>query len=252
MTFIINLPSVERRIAILLTDLAEAKAILEVNSCDTSEDRKITFLIEWCSSLIEEILNRDLGKKTRTEFYNGTGTQKLLLKHRPVYNPSEIQVWLQEGANFGSSPNTFDSGTLLTYGTDYCLWVDDSDGTLTSGVQINNTSRSGILFRLNNIWPKPFIRQGGYLSPYVSTDTGSVKVTYLAGYTVDNLPPVFRMAMNLLLARLKYLLPLGVLLTSESYEERAISVLHDRRWWLMSEVAPMILSYKNWSWGGNL
>lgn len=221
----------------LFSDLNEAKAILEIDPCNKAEDKKLTFILEWVSSLIEEILNRpNMSKKERTEYYQGTGSQKLLLRSRPVFTTPDIQLWLHEGGHYGSTSDAFGTGTLLTYGSDYFLKIDQEDGT----------SRSGILFRLNNFWPKPSIRQGGYLSPFVWEDTGSIKVTYTAGYTVDSLPTVFRMACNLLIARMRYILPLGLELSSEHYEERSIAILGNQRRYLTSLVASMLLPYRNW------
>ena len=224
----------------ILTDIKELKGILEIDPLDTSEDKKLMFLIEMASQWIEEWLDRPgLFLKARTEYYNGTNTQKLLLRSRPVFTTPTIQVFLDESGYFGSVSGSFDSSlTALTYGEDFALKVDQEDGS----------SRSGILIRINNLWPRPSVRQAGLLAPFIGEGFGSIKVTYTAGYYVDNLPPVFRLACNILVAQLRYMFPLGFLLASESFEERSISIHIPQKLYFLSMITPMLLPYKNWFW----
>lgn len=165
-----------------------------------------------------------------------------------MWDAPNIQVFVEQGGHFGATSGAFQSGTQLTYGSDFCLMIDEYGETLSGGIELDARSRSGILLRINSNWPKPMSRQWGYLSPFLSSDTGSIKVTYTAGYTVDTLPPVFRLAMNLLIQRLKYIMPLGLELSSEHYEERSIANMNNQRRYLTSLIAPMILPYRNWKW----
>ena len=149
------------------------------------------------------------------------------------------QVFVDEGGYYGAASGAFNAGTTaLTYGTDFTVQWDQEDGT----------SRSGIVVRIGDVWPKPSVRQRGYLSPYVWDDTGSVKVVYTAGHTVDTIPAQLRMAAKLLVARLRYLFPLGMELGSESYEERSIGLVAERDNYILSVVKPMIHSHRNWKW----
>lgn len=217
-----------------------------MDPCNNTQDKLLTFMIEWCSALIEEILNRpDLSKKTRTQYYLGNGTQKLLLRNRPVWNPQDMEVYVEQGGHFGATSGSFSPGTRLVYGNDYALVLDEY-GETVSGVEVDARSRCGILLRVNGNWPKTLARQGGLLSPFLAADTGSIKITYTAGYTVDTLPMVFRLAMNLLIQRLRYIMPLGLELSSEHYEERSIANMNNQRRYLTSLIAPMILPYRNW------
>ena len=225
----------------LLTDLRELKTYLDIDAGDTSEDKKLLFLVEHVSSWIEEVIDRPgLSFKSRTEYYNGSGTQKMLLRSRPVYTSPTITCLVDEAGYFGSASGSFASTTALVYGTDFCLQIDQEDGT----------SRSGILARINDTWPKPQVRQYGWLSPFIWSSQGNVKVTYTAGYTVDNLPSVFRLAINLLIARLRYILPIGYEMNSESYEERSISLALSEKDKLLGLIRPMLLPYRNWTFGG--
>lgn len=226
--------------SLLYTDLTELKAILEIPKDDKSEDLKLNFLMEQASQWIEEILGRpNLIKKARTEYYDGTATQKLLLRSRPVYTSPTIQVFEDNAGYFGSVSGSFDTtNTALTYGTDFALKIDQDDGT----------SRSAILVRIGRSWPRPRVRETGLLAPFAGNGFGNIKVIYTAGYTVDTLPPVFRTAANLLIARLRYVLPLGVELQSEGYEERNVAVVTSEKEKLLALVKPMLFSYRNWAW----
>jgi hypothetical protein len=227
-------------LTILLSDINELKAILEIAPDNTTEDKKLWFFVEYASDLIEELLDRrGMSFAARTQYYDGSGTPLLRLRSRPVHVSPEIQVYVDEQGGYGQVSGSFDSSTTaLTYGTDFYLKLSPDDAT---------RSRSGLLVRHNNFWNKRSARQRGLLAPFVAPGFGSIKVVYSGGYTVEDLPPAFRAATNLLVARLRYLFPLGMPIGSESYEERHISLLDQRKDYLMSLVRPMILSYRNWS-----
>ncbi|MDE2098081.1 MAG: hypothetical protein KGL39_12580 [Patescibacteria group bacterium] len=232
----------------IFTDLREIKSVLEIDPNDTSEDKRLLFFIEHASNIIEEFCARDFSFKTRTQYYNGTGTQKLVLRSRPVY-PSPpppytaITVTVDENGFFGAASGAFTSAdgtsTTLTYGSNYTLQIDQDDGS----------SRSGILYRLNAYWDRPQVRQAGLLSPFIGPDTGSIQVIYTAGYSNDTVPAMIREACNLIVARLRYVWPLGVELNSESYEERSMSVVTSEKNTLITLAKPLLLNFRNWHWG---
>lgn len=224
----------------LYTDLRELKTALDINPNHTAEDKKLNFFLEQASEWIGEYLGRPgFDYQSRTEYYNGTGTQQLLLRSRPVYTTPTIQVYYDSSGFYGSTSGSFNSNNAFTYGVDFCLKIDQADGT----------SRSGILVRINNLWPKPSARQVGLLSPFISTGFGTIKVVYTAGYTVDTLPASFRLACNLLISKMRYVFPLGVELSAESYEDRsiAVSALGQQKNYLMSLLKPFLNNYRNWS-----
>lgn len=227
----------------LWTDVRELKSVLEIHPLDTREDRNLNFFNEWASAWLEQVVGREMTLRARTQFYGGQGTQKILLRNRPVFpnigQADVIQVFLDESGNFGSTSGSFDSGTTaLTYGEDFALEIDQDDGT----------SRSAILWRLGDLWPRPAVRQRGLLTPFLGPSIGNVKVIYTAGYTTDTLPAQLRLACNLLVARLRYIFPLGMELGSEGYEERSIGLIAERDDYILSMVKPMVLSYRNWTW----
>ncbi len=177
-------------------------------------------------------------KRERTEYYNGTGTQKINLRSRPVFPTPQPTVIIDEQGFFGTASGSFLPTSALVYGTDFTIWYDQEDGS----------SRSGILLRINNVWPRRAVRQVGLLSPFVGESFGSVKVVYTAGWTVDTLPAQLRMSMNFLIAKMRFLFPLGLDLQSDSYEERSISWANQNKTYLLSLVAPFWYPFRNWKW----
>ena len=225
----------------LLSDINELKAVLEIDPRNNSENKLLGFYLEQASNWIQDWLGRQLEKKERTEFYNGTGTQRLLLNSRPVFYSSAepITVYVDQAGYFGSVSGSYTSEDQWVYGTDFCLNVDQADGS----------SKSGILVGIRNFWPRPSLRTYGLLTPYIGEDTGSVKVTYTGGYTPDTLPSQIRMACNTLVARMRMMFPLGLEQSADNYEGRSVSWDASKKQYLMGLVMPMLGSFRNWSWG---
>lgn len=232
----------------IYTDIREVKRILEIEPDNHNEDTRLWFFIEQATKLIEEFVDRPgLTYAARTEYYDGTGTQKLLLTSRPVFLSPAIRVFVDQGGFWGSVSGSFQpastnngvttQNTELIYGTDFALKTKD-------GV----SSRNGILVRLQAYWPKPFVRAPGLLAPFRGEGFGNIKVVYTAGYTVETLPAQFRLAANTLVAKLRYLFPLGMELGSESYEGRSIGMITQQRDYLLSLIKPMLFGFRNWHW----
>ena len=227
----------------LLNDLNELKTLMDIPLAHTAEDAKLLFLLRMASDWIAELLDRpDLSIKTRTEYYDGTGTKNLLLRCRPVHTSPEPQAFEDLGGYWATASGAFAASTTqLTWGTDFTLRLDPGE---------NGVSRSGILVRIGGVWDRPQARQQGLLSPFITEGNGNVKVVYLAGYTFDSLPSTFRLALAFLVTRLRYVFPLGVELNSDSYEERSISVVISEKTKLLALVKPLLWSHRNWSFGG--
>lgn len=222
-----------------LGSLQELKQLIGVDYNNTSQDTKLYFLLSYATSWIEEFLNRKgLFVSERTEFYNGTNSTRLLLRGRPVYSsPTPPTVWVDRNGYWGASSGSFNSNTQLTYGEDYALQLDQPDGT----------SRSAVLVKRKGVWEKNLAMETGWLSPFVVSSNGSIKVQYVAGYTTENMPASLRSAVNFLVMRFNYITPLGMELSSESFEERSISILGERKDYLMALVKPILGNYRNWN-----
>lgn len=229
----------------IFTDLVEIKKLLELDPDDTEDDVRLLYYAEMASAWIGEILNRPgFDLKSRTEYYNGTGTIKLPLKSRPVVLSPLPQVFVDGNGFYGASSGAFTAqGSQLTYGQDFCLQIDQDDGV---------SSRCGILIRIKNVWERRWSRSDGnitYLHPFITESFGNIKVVYSGGYTLDNLPAQIRLAANLLVSRIRYVLPLGMELGSENYEGRSIGIIAEKKDYLMGLVRPMIIGFRNHNWG---
>lgn len=227
----------------LFTDLNEVKALLDIDPQDKVEDKKLNFYIDAVTDVLRTILNRDFDYKQRTEYYGGTGTQKLVLRVPPVYPTTGptgattgITVYQDSAGFYGEPSGAFTSSDAeLTLGSDFAIPID------SSGV-----SRSGILVRLHGLWLRPQVRVNGLLSPFIGEAFGNYKVTYYGGYTVDTLPSGIRLAVNLLITKFRYIFPLGLALSSESYEDRSISLTGSQKSYLFDLARPLLLNYRNW------
>lgn len=222
-----------------LCTLADLKTALDLN--DLVEDQKLTLFINWASELIETYLDRQFLQQSYTQYLNGSGTPKLLLKYRPVLLTPTPLVYLDEndaGGMFGQPQGSFDSTTLLTLGTDYALWVDQPDGS----------SRSGILIRIRNVWPMGSYRQRGYLSAFVAPQYGNVKVVYTGGYaSTATLPYQVTAACVALASKIRFSFPWAIEVAGSSYEELSVSQMSKARQnYLFALARPMLVQMRNW------
>lgn len=124
-----------------------------------------------------------------------------------------LAVWLDNAGYWGSSSTAFAASTLLAYGADYALKVDQADGS----------SKSGLVARLGGWWDRPFVRTYGLLSPLIGTGTGNIKVGYTAGYAT--IPMDLELACNLAVARVAGSAAYGQAVASKSYDGYSVSLL---------------------------
>lgn len=227
--------------AFLFTDLREVKQMLGIDATDTSADFQISFLIGIASEWIEEICGRKFEQRAVTEYYVGNGTPLLPLKRRPILLTPNPEVWMNTDGYFGAPSGSFPDDDKLTFGDDFCLDIDQDDGT---------SSRSGMLVYMKGVWPRAVSRKVGSLSPSFNPNSamGSIKVTYTAGFTVNTLPSQLRFACDILVGRMLTILPLGMEVTSESWQGRAVSPVVSEKSKLLALAMPFLLPFKNWSW----
>lgn len=234
----------------LYTSLDEIKAVLGIDPVNTQYDLQLGIYNKQAASIFDEFLDRPVSYETRTVIYPGTGNQKLLLKHRPVYPTAAppkaanlpftaISVTIDDSSGWGFASGAFQQSNgaqPLVLGTDYGIRVDQDDGG----------SREAILYNINGPWPKPIYRMNGELSPFVGPDMGSVQVTTTAGWTVDTMPATLRMAADMLIARLRVIFPLAMQVTSESYIERSVGLSENQRRFLLGLLRPYLIFFRNW------
>ena len=192
----------------LLTSLSDVKTFLSIR--DTSEDTLLQLLIPQVSALIEEYCDRTFGKNTYTEYYLGNGKSFFPLNQRPVY--SITNLWQDDNAYWGSASNPFSSLTLLQYGVDYALEIDQPDGS----------SRSGLVFNVDGWWDAPFTYTPGIITPTLGPYVGNIKVTYVAGYAP--VPAQIELACNMAIANLRNTSQYGTAISTETFEEYSVGL----------------------------
>jgi hypothetical protein len=170
-----------------------------------------------------------------TEFYQGTGTNQLVLRRRPV--TAVASVYVDDSAYFGFASGAFGSSTLLTSGEDFAL-----------DITADSFSRSGILYRIGSVWPALRIRNGSELIGGEVPGLGNIKVTYTAGYS--STPDDLKLA-GILLARVIMLSSSngGQMVASESLEYYSYSLkgnadaAND-----MHSVQAIVNGYREFNW----
>lgn len=221
--------------------LAGIKSYLLMPPGYTLEDVRLTAWLAQVGAVMEEYLGRIIGQNSYTEFYDGQGTENLLLKQRPIYS---VQNLWYNCAGYWGDPNLVNPGSvfqtpqdLLIEGQDYAIRRDQPDGS----------SRSGILYKIDDIW-EPFIRRRpGILSPTVEIGYGNLMVEYTAGYAT--VPLDLTLACDMCVAYLRSWAPYGRPLSSESYEERAVTYQKLGPWGILAPAMTILAKYKDPGFG---
>jgi hypothetical protein len=155
----------------MLTTLEAVKTHLGMASEDTTLDPQLNQLLAAVDAAIKKQLKQNFEEDTYTEFYDGTGSERLYLRQTPVQSTG-LTVYEDSNGNYGQTSGAFAASTLLTLGTDYVLAVDQPDGT----------SLQGVLVRLYGVWSGRTLYGPKELTGSPSDALGSIKVTYTAGY----------------------------------------------------------------------
>ena len=193
-----------------LTTLNSVKNHLGIGSSEVTEDALLNQLIAQVDVLLKGRLGQHVETQTVTEYYRGNGTDAFALRQIPVQ--SITGLWLDATGHFGDGPDAFAAGTQLTLGTDYDLVRDRPDGS----------SRSGLVVRLNGIWPGRRARTRGLLATRLSAGLGNIKVTYVCGYAT--VPKDLELAANLVIGHVRQLRKHGAMVRSEAVEDYAYTL----------------------------
>lgn len=188
-----------------LTAKATIKTLLGIS--DTSLDDVIDLLIPQADAIIKGYLKREIEEATYTEYYSGTGDQTLILKQTPVQSITSVNE--DRDGFYGDGTDAFPASTLLVEGTDYVLRKDDASAT--------EVSKSGILYRINSAWPRPYSRKRGQIASSPGIAMGNIKVVYVAGW--ETVPADITFAANKLVTSMLQSLDAGGRLESESIED---------------------------------
>lgn len=177
--------------ALFLTTLETLRIVLGA----TPSDAELTFYGEAAQDAVRKYCDRDFNSQSYTHYFNGTNTQRLVLRQTPVTAVSSVHVDVQ--GYFGTGTDPFNSLTALTSGRDYVL---DVDGT--------TTSKSGILFRIGAVWPMlNRVVPVAHLAADIGPAWGNIKVVYTAGYAT--VPLDLQMATTTVAVQLRNIVRLG-------------------------------------------
>lgn len=150
-----------------LTTVGACKEHLNIKDTDTSQDNIITRMINSASEMIEIFLDRKVKQRSFTEYFDGRGNDRILLRQWPVVKPTE--VWDDPGGLFTTPSNKLPTDQ-------YDIEGDPGIGIqLLNGRQFSKGSR--------NI---KVIYQGGYSTiPYVIHEAAILFVEYMYDMRAD-------------------------------------------------------------------
>lgn len=161
----------------MLLAVPQLKSLLGITG--SQEDARLGSLLAAADSWVKSYCNRQFERRSYVEFLSGNNTQSLVLTHRPVKVITEVR--LDDGGYYGQGDDAFDSLSILIEGQDYTLRLDNDE---------SGWSESGVLHRINTVWPyRDRLRFSGRLTPEVGPQRGNVQITYTAGYLVTASPP---------------------------------------------------------------
>lgn len=201
---------------------------LGVPAIDNSRNAEFEALAASVSNQIIRFIGFNPSPKSCTEYYDGDGSTRLLLRRKPVI--SVESVYVDVTANAGVTNAFTDTLSLLTPNVGYVLELDQF--------------KTGTLLRVNNVWPQRYERRSGNLGSILYPNPGCIKVTYTAGET----NPVFEEAGILECKALFAFRSNGLgAIMSESIDSRSISlttpqgILGNQPRRFVSEVAQLML-----------
>jgi hypothetical protein len=151
-------------------------------------------------------------------------------------NTFQILNVLTNPGSYSSGGTVYSGLSLLQNGVDYALYPQNE--------------ASGIVTRINGVWPEIIIRHTGQLSSENRPGTGNIMVTYTAGYAT--MPADLTLAANLVISVIKALSPFGRLITSEGYQERSVGFMNpwNLKHGIISPALPILAKWKRWGVGG--
>lgn len=202
-----------------------AKNFLGVTS--TTDDLRIQACVDAGSQSVNQYCKRRFTQQTYTHFFDGSLTQNLCLKQSPVLatSASDITVYLDPTGRWGTNPDgSFQTATLLVYGTDYAPRIDGTLGDENDDSQdATPVSKCGILYRIGRMWPGRY-QYGPGLVGQLAPGAGNIQVTYTAGWTQATLPMSIRIAICQIAGVILRSAPFGGFLQSESWQGYSYSL----------------------------
>ena len=193
-----------------LTNLNSVKDQAGISRADTTRDTQLLSLISGCTDLVKRYLNRDIESQSYTEYYSGDGDVELILRQFPVISVQRVSIDL--GGYFGDPSGSFPSSGDLVAGVDYAQQSGQS-----------GKGSSGILRRINGVWPCIAARSRGTLQGLPPEPMGNILVQYTAGFAT--IPASIQMAVNSLVIRVAEMASTGMAESGGSYEDFSVQYL---------------------------
>ncbi len=195
-----------------LATLYNLKPLLNIAPDNTAQDTLLT----QCLAVAEEAVRGYCHRPglvsppvAYTAYLDGTGTDTARLPHYPVTLLTSISE--DPGGYYGTSPNSFGTGSLLTEGTDFVLVRDDPSAVYLSLSGLLKRLRGGNLGTLYGGWPMLTYGTlaGGPAGPRWFKTPGSIKAVFTAGYTATAVPADLTGAVAQIAAWIKRFGPFG-------------------------------------------
>lgn len=187
---------------IALVSLADAKAFLKITT--SAEDTIVGDLVNSLSKLVSNFVGHDLLSASYTEYYDGDGTDELILKNFPV---TALSVLNDDPTRAFAAPTAKD---------------------IAADVMLDGAA--GIV----RLWNNGGIFQRAH---------GNIKVTYTAGYSLATMPYDIQLAVKKMVAfiyRSSYSMPkIGV--QTETVGDRTTTYFNDE---LPKDIAAMLKPYR--------
>lgn len=210
----------------------------------TTWDAQISALCTLVDSLIKAHVGLDIeatnypgaatAGKGDSGLYSGESSRYLKVRQRPVR--SVTSIYLDLTGRWDQNPDgSFASTTLLVEGTDYAIRKDGYHGAAA-------VSMSGIIEKLNGVWPALQVYQRGVIGPDLQTAQGNIKITYAGGWST--VPPDITAAAILWVSHLRRIAQAGGFLTSESLGGYSYSMAAPPVLGIPPDVAMILGKYK--------
>jgi len=92
---------------------------------DYDLDDKLESFAEEAEATVKDYLNRDLTSGTYTEYFDGNGTNQLILGQFPITSVTSISVWDDADEEWDALVEDTDYERLVIKEGDYCIYLDD-------------------------------------------------------------------------------------------------------------------------------
>lgn len=218
-----------------LTNLSEVSAILNLPTLTDDMAKQYLFLIGSAEDFVRRYCGRKFTYGTYTEYLNAYPSQELHLRETPVHSVTSVHV--DTSGYAGQSAGAFDAATEIEQGVDFYLDTTNN---------IDGVSSVGRLIRINGFWGVNSVRPYGRLAYTPTKSQATVKVVYVAGYSI--IPYDLKTAIATMVKQSALSIPYGGMITSQSGEGYSRSIAGaDAMMKYVGSVHGVLASYRSGS-----